>query len=409
MRRKTSALDILVAAVFCIALCGPVALAAAMHAGIDLPHRLAGGDAEYLEGTQAAADIRVSPAAFASKELQDGIDSGLKASTPFRADALLASSAAQRSLIRLANVPFDWAAYPTYFGSERVYIPSANALSNLPWEEIPAMLTGIDWFCRHLADFAARYPDKGFYLVVPCGGGYPPTSPVYGLMQNPLTAQEAMERLRSGLEGCENVTIISDDDLYASPDEYYQAYYRTDHHWSIRGIETIYRRLAEAMGKEPQPFGEVTDVPGLVYNGSNARKGLMLLGESVPVAADAFANVEFTYLDGTTQPASVHPEVSPDDPRFAYDFYDKYYRRPVVAHSDAEGSAALVRDSFGGAFVAPLGTLYGEVTQYNALPPEAEQTTLEAIVAESGADDVVFVCGLQNIARARSNHPGLFE
>ena len=382
-------------------------------AHVDLPAWLTAEEATYLSGGKSDIDIHAEATleGFASGSFQNALEAEIGNFIPAKASLLLGDAALQRSTIALSDRLFGWGCYPTFYGSTVLYLPECGFLAGLPMQDSEEVRAGLEAFSGGLAQFAARHPDKTFYVVLPDSAQFSTLLPSSRLIASPLDATTAARLLSSEWEDIPNLSLslAAYDDL----DGFTSSFYRTDGHWNGYGALKAYGAL---MADLPQleEIGVEGEVEGPVFNGQNSRHGLMLL--DYPAIEPRLDASSIKVASGATGWILAEDDalVFGDYPfESEYNFYASWYGGDidtVLTNDEKEGSALLVSDSFGDAFRWLLAQSYRKVSNYTDLHVGSQGgVTLEDRIAQSDSDTIVFVGQPSGYVNFLDRKPGYFS
>lgn len=392
MRLRSALFSVLV----CVFLCGPALLFGALRLGADVPVQLTAEPAQFLAGGAKSADVAAAASGegFRSKQLQSAVETEIGNYIPAKATAIEMNAGVQRGFIAASDVLFGWGCYPTYFGSGRITVPSADAVTYLPRKYGDWARRDWEGFAAGLASVASRYPEKRFVVYVVGAYDDPSCNPAYALVTDPLRPENCVAIMEEALSGSSNVTVLSHS--YGSEEEYYQDFFRTDHHWNIDGAFAAYGQIADELGLEAIPEQGIWEIPDYWYTGATARWGLDMLRERVFDCGNSFAELVVMRSDGSVLHGDDHAAFW-DAPELKkpYTFYDSYYDNLgecVIAGGDGERSALLVSNSYKGAIQRPLASSYRQLTVTGQLHSATPLTlTLAEQIEAADADDIIIV------------------
>ena len=410
----SKAVNIAIAILFSAVLVGPAVVWGCEKAGIELPSWASAQDATYLSGNSVEADAwsAASLEGFASGRFQDELANEVANRIPFKASAMLGNAAGQRSLIALANAPFGYEAYPTFYSSDRLAIPAYNAVAYLPYKRSEEMLEQVEAFGRNLAQLAQAHPDKRFVVCLVQGYQEPAANPAYRLVANPALPGEYAEVLQQATRTASNV--LASSQAYDTLEDYYANFFHTDHHWNHHGVERAYNDIAAWLGLPAfEEAGEV-GFGDYRYSGAIARWGLDLVEEEVSGTAYGFPGLSVVAPDGTQGPYNHDVFFDRSDPGVRYAFYDSYYGDSLGAsqlRGLGERTLLVVANSFGSALTPYLAEHYQATDQSFAIHPSGydPQSRLEAQLLEGGFDDVVIVANPTDLANFQAACPDYLD
>lgn len=381
--------------------------------GVEFPESTGiGQDWRYLEGRAVAQAPEVSLRAFASGGMQDAVEDYAADSLPLHDQAMLLNAALQRVGISQAASLAGYDVYPTYYGSTRLYIPSQDAVTYLPFSHDPHHDQRLAEWAQGLHRFAQAYPDKRFVVYVVGGYQEPAVDPAYALVSNAFTPQVAVDAFAAQFADCPNVSVLTD--TYDSLDDYYREFFRSDHHWNILGALRGYNTIAAALGLQ------AVDVQGLslrevladyTFSGATARWGRCMVADEAFDADLDYSSVSYE-AGGEVLDGNDHSAFFGYDPAgIEYAFYDAYYNSVPdgTIQGPGQGSALLISNSYGGAIQRQLATQFATLDKSVALWPGYTGMDFAGLLDESGADTIVFVANPSDYMNAVTALPDFFS
>lgn len=409
----------------CLFLCGPAILFGALKAGIAVPVELTAEPAKYLIGgvSQSAILPNLNIDGFANKKLQAAIEDSVGNYVPSKANALLTNAALQRAIITFSDLPQSFRCYPTYFDSSVIYDPTCNALAQKPLQDTKEVQNGIREFAVGFADLVQKFPDRKFVIIVADISNTSLSNPALCLSDDTYTTVMLNAMLKKVCAGFENVSVI--DCSYDNPRDYYQYFYRTDHHWNGWGALDAYERSIDSLESNYAErlrgaLNDTVSLKGLEWlseHGYSCRDGLMLINE--PVNEPEFSLSEITLEEGSPPLMLLDDGVArmkEAGPIASYDFYQTWYGQwqDTVAVNDGAalpGSSALVVcDSFGTAFKWIASTGFGRVeTLYDLHGNRTEATPLAETLLGSDCEIVFLVACAADYQKVLDRFPGYLD
>lgn len=364
--------------------------------GIAVPVELTAEPARYLAGGAASADVgaNLNLDDFVDKELQSAIETEIGNYIPGKAVAIETNAGMQRTAIAGSSALFPWDCYPTYFGSGRLSLPQADAVTYLPRSRNESMESAWRAFAEGVSCMAEKYPDKRFVLYVVGGYQEPAFDPAYDLVSSPMRPEDCVDVLKDAVTDVSNVSVLSLS--YKSSEDYYHDFFRTDHHWNINGAFRAYGAIAEELNLRTVESGGTWEIPEYWFTGATARWGVDLLRERVFDCNNSFSELVAKRANGMELRGDDHSDFW-DSPVFGkpYRFYDSYYDNLgdcTITGGIGDRSALLVGNSYRGAIQRPLASSYHSLTVNSQLHPATPVTaTLEEQMLAAKADDVIFV------------------
>lgn len=387
-------------------LCGPALLLGASCLNIGLPSWLTSADATYLAGGVRDADLleQCNPEGILSGSFRDAAEAEVGNYIPTKAIAIVANASMQRSAIAASNAMFEWPCYPSSFGSTDLYVPAQHSIVKWPREGTPSEIDGLTKFAESVEAVAMEHRDVPFAAYVVARSEASSANPARPLVERSFVATDAAALMEESMEG---VTVITHDP--ASLEEYYDLYFRSDHHWRAEGAADAYNQFADIFQK-PKVSGDAERVDGPLYSGSYARNSLCLI-EDVPTQMSCdFSMIELS--NGVeSQDGAAHTRYrNASNSNKHYYFYDLFYDPFVSAKGTGEGRLLLVSDSFGFSLIRPLATGFSELSCSRALQADAStEENLEAMIDEIDPDMVLFVADPGNYATFCDRNPQFFN
>jgi hypothetical protein len=398
------------------ALCVPAVSYVVQKSGIDLPPWVTTEDITHLSG--ASTDVNVSSKAnwadVVAGTFQTAAQKEVGNFVPGKAAATLANAALQRSAIAASNVLFDWPCYPTYFGASRIYIPAQNALSYMPPKDVENLQQGWAAFANALVEAARQLPDVQFVFYAAGGYDLPAVNPAYDLVTNSVNYDDFYSAMNSVIleSGLTNIQVLKSE--YNNLDDYYQDFFRTDHHWNIKGALAAYAQICEALDLPVNDFGDYVTLQNYKFSGATARWGLDLIDEEVFDLEDQFDYLLINgFLSGSDRSAFWdYPE------RYKkYAYYDKTYDslgKCNITGGNGADNVLLLSNSYKGALQRPLAFSAANLKVSDALHPAAYQSLandggLVNLVESGNTSKVVIVGTSADTATFGCKHSDLLE
>lgn len=328
-----------------------------------------------------------------------------------RDNVILANAGLQRFYIQVANIPFCWECYPTYFASDKVYSKEQNAIVDMPLKRCDLDYLGLKSFADGMIEMAIRYPDKQFVVFLPTNSYSAPQSPVIKLTSSPLTIDIAFKVFENASSTApNNIVFLTDGNKYTSSKQYYDHYFRTDHHWNGIGAIEAFNDMSTDLGKEPyHDYNIITSVNR--YLGSHSRIALQLTDEPILDPDIDYSAViisqdenESDGLDGND-----HSSFSTASINKYFDFHGAYYTSGSKYTGPADGTALLVSDSFGDAIARPIANRYSTLYRNNLLHGHSTQGSMINLIESYNPDSIITIATLSDYESATDHISGLFE
>lgn len=238
-----------------------------------IPEAISTRPAKYLSGGVESVNIyeHLNINGFKNKQLQTSLETRISNSIPAKATAILSQAALQRELIMASNGLFSWDCYPTYYGSGRLYIPRSNALTYMPSQSGDHYEAQWMAFADGLKTVAAASPEKRFLVYVVQGYTEPAYDPAYQLVSTSLKPQECADYFAAAFSDAPNISVLTKS--YDTAVDYYEDFFRTDHHWNIRGAFGAYNQICDELQLESINMEGVWDIEGYYFFGRYGSMG----------------------------------------------------------------------------------------------------------------------------------------
>lgn len=368
-------------------------------------------EAEYLTGEKAISTIQLPTSldGFLSKKTQKHIEQYIDWCVPAKATTMLATSSLQRDAISLSNKLFGFACYPTFFGSDVLYLPEYEGLMRCPNDTVEQTKRGLAEFCDGLDSWAQNHLDIQIWLVMADISEHSSLNPAVSYMNPGFSTDEAVEYLKSWLHDLNNVRFGYEP--CESLDEYFSQYYLTDHHWNGFGAARAYMSLGRG-SKLSEGLSQCT--AGIRNNGSLARSGLDLLDE--PVAEPALdvsgleprADYDALLLSNKSGVPNVNPL------QLEFNFYHEWYgpsaNCEIKNHDITGANACVVGDSYSSAFQWLVARDFSQVSTYLDMHGSHKgNETLDERLDDSNAKVVCFVGCVTAFADFLQSNPNYFN
>lgn len=387
-----------------LVLCSPALLFSAQRiCHLDLPDWVTAESSTFLEGGNQEVHVKQSLTldGWSSGKLQSDLALAIENYIPFKSSALLGNAFFQRQAIAVSNALFQYEAFPTFFGSEGLYIPEVDALAKHPTAPLSQYTDGLRKTARGLSAFAQRHPDITFCLVLADPSNFSEANPAGTLVSKRLTTQECASILETELADASNVHVVPV--AYDNVSDLYANYYRTDHHWNGYGAISAYDAVKEIAGlddvklasEDPLVFA---DFP---CNGSYSREFLCLLNEE-----QIEPNIDVDMYGEHSEGA---PFIISNDPVASlksagewgqFDFYAQWFGSAVMTAKrplsngmiEDDSRAVIIQDSYNDALHWLLAQNYSYTQSYSDIKyPRYDQATLIDRLEEVDPDIVYFV------------------
>lgn len=368
---------------------------AALVDGYTIPSR------SYLEGRTRQGVPEATLETLSSGDFQSQAEQFLADRFPKRDGVLIRNAEMQGMTIKLANLPFNYPALPTFFGSRYVYLPEWGSIQDIPFSQRDYPSKRVESAARKWAGFMSAHPDSHWCFAMVDRAFTSGSSPTCGLIGRPADYQFFEERFSRVLPGGCMLTDLS----CSSTEVYFSDYYHTDHHWQVQGAAKAYRKIVTELDREPKDLDDFVMVFGGPFFGSGVRSGL------APLASDVVYDVSY---DASSFSVRANGEDIPrsDIDEFLSDSY-KSYRKPAkyanvyadYFHKDyglleyfnadaPEGTLLIIGDSYTNCMDRFFAENYQHVS---IIDPRYYENNLDAYVDELAPDDIVVLMSANNL------------
>lgn len=346
---------------------------------------------------------------LASGSFQSGFEKAASDHVPYRDELLRANASAQRLGIRTANLPFGYAAIPTYYGSEYAEAPAAQVVQAMPATQSEEMASALAANADALNSLGEKI-DGTLVYYRPARLDCSSMSPVSKLMRNVADEDYIQSAFLDELDGRWQVAF----DEYSSLGEYKKDFFRTDHHWKIGGAVKGYESIMDALGKEPVSFSEPESVGWPTWYGSASRVGIdfAVKGEKVQDVDYERSTLKVTVDGEEKSEASLDRGYSAKKaksytPKKSYEscygawFHGDYGIITIENPSCANGETLLViGDSFTNCMERFLAESYARVV---VVDPRHFEGSLSALIDEEKPRDLVCILSDQRVRGDENN------
>lgn len=368
-----------------------------------LPDKLDNGAFSYLEGAQLQSFPDISLDSFIDGTFQDESEAYLSGCWPARDTSLLFNSALQRIFITVADFPWNFDAIPSYYGSGQAYLKESDSITNLMSKNTSEFQNKLQDAVDSYSSFARNHPEYRIAFYIPDKSNITPTSPLTNLQSNVYTWNT--------LDGCflekldDSIIAIINNVPAENTKEFYELYFKTDHHWNMKGAYKGYLNIAHALGLTDCISATNLKISSIPMYGSYSRSAMMF-----PNTPDHIIDFEFnTDLNSyEVESGSTSGDTSllantkiMSDPSTASnillrDRYAEYfpYRNAYLTciHNpdQTNGRSLLI---VGDSFSRPIDRLfaYHYENTYNFDPRSTESVTIDNILEKYSIDDILFL------------------
>ena len=362
-------------------------------------------ETSWTESRSYSGIAEVTVENIVSGELQDSIDLALTVRVPARDAIMLAWSAVQRAVIAVANLPFGFAAYPTYYGSGYVYVPEYGAVLDGALTTDDVSEEEVAGYAETISAIIESAPDVEWLFCLVDRDATTAANPSHDLVSDPADYSWYEEHFLALLPS--SCTVI--DLSYDSSDEFFENFFLTDHHWRITGAIAAYAQIIAALGKDAIEFGEVVVGFDGEFWGSGTRLGLAFTDEADKVYDVLYDASELTVTingsktgDGSLLDVGVGNATQPHllaDMHWYY-FHADYGVIKIVNNDLDNGEALLIiADSYSNS----LERFFAESYQYvYVLDPRHTSIEITEFLTSHDVDAAIFLMGYNTLVDVTS-------
>lgn len=355
----------------------------------------------YLEGREYQQAPRLTVKRLSNGTFQSEFEHFTSDSVPYRNNAILADATLERAIIELGNVPFGYEAYPTFFNSRYVFCPSWGSITEYPDTQKTLTQKALNDAAGVFSSLMTNNPDIRWRMAIVDRSRNSLASPARQYVAQPADYPFVMREFAELLPDACTVFDLSFSDTAA----YYDAYFKTDHHWQVEGALQAYRRVVESFGKSP--IDDVTLVTGYEgpFYGSEARSGLITDNsdsvEDVAYEQSALkvkANgkkKEPSFLGGYSKWGDAYEKRNEFDNVYAHYFHgDPGIMEITNQQLEDASSLLIIADSFSNNVERFFAENYQTVY---VIDPRHYESSLQQFLNERKIDDAVFIMGSNTI------------
>jgi hypothetical protein len=386
-----------------------VMFAAFAYKGMDkidiLPSFLDNGKLSYLDGRNLQTLPKISLDGFKEGVLQEEMEQYLSDCFPARDSALLLNAASQRTFIQVANMPFNFDVYPTFFGASVVYMPSKEILSYVPLKRNTKTISSLEGLTEKIANTTLLNNDSKLLLYIPNHLLASPLNPVLKHTSNTFTLDDVKTLMLPILNEKADLLI---DDSDESLTQWKEFYFSKDHHWQISGAYRAYCEIAKELELEPLVYTDTLSFSQYPFYGALGRRGLFLKSgdyikdyvfELPDYVTTRDAKTPFTR---SNKKAMIDGKVDMNQVKYgAYSYYyGADYDRIIYEVEENKGKENLliIGDSFKQPIEPMLATSYHKTY---VVDPRRFDLDLQKFIEEYQVTDVVIIANLNSFFEFR--------
>ena len=244
----------------------------AKKAGV-LPECLDNGDISYLEkNAYLTLDFTTGFQGFIDGKFQKDFEKFASSRIPRHDDWLLAKGEIQFKTIEVSNLIFNYNVIPTFFGSSYSYDRKHDSVVQQSVKKEEKLKKAYNKIAKNINGFAKMNTNLKITQCTPdrisCSSANPTRKLISNSFNNDFKEKQFSKKLREE---------ISHVDLsYKKISEYYDDYYKTDHHWNgigaMKAYEEIMNQVYPNNPRFEKPQETVFDEP--LFWGTYSRSGI---------------------------------------------------------------------------------------------------------------------------------------
>lgn len=249
---------------------------------------------------------------------------------------------------------------------------------------------------RYLNTFAERFEGRIALAAIPNSAGvYPELLPAYAPA---LDQAKTLAEIREAVEG-----HMAAPDLLAALGAHKQeaVYFKTDHHYTMRGAYYTYVQIMAALGQEPLPLDAFT-----VSTLSKEFYGTYYAKAGTPLTAPDVLEL-YQPIDGYSYTMTVHDTGETREGLYNFDYLqteDQYAlfldgnRASITVHTSVKNGRTLLvlKDSYAHCLVPFLANHYERL---EIVDLRYFKQNIAAYAREKGCNEAVFVYGIESLLR----------
>ena len=240
-----------------------------------LPATFNNGKYSYLEGSTLQTRPKFTIKSFAEGTFQTNFEKWLGSKVPKRDSVILFNAKTQFEVISIANRIFDFGCIPTFFGSGYSYKKNTDFIYPTILTKTQKLATSLTNAANAINEF--KKSESGITLTVALAdrSSMSDANPTKSLVSNPTNNSFIYSNFYTNLDS--EITIV--DLSYSKSEDYEQDFFKTDHHWNIKGATKAYTKIMNQAypNLETTIFEKSVEYTSPSFNGANARRSLKLV------------------------------------------------------------------------------------------------------------------------------------
>lgn len=379
----------------------------------DLPAFVTNEDYSKLSGGTTPTDLNAhfNLDGFLGEDMQSSLESKIEDYIPFRANIVFGFAISQQNAIKLSNCLFNWACYPTFYGSDMAYLVDYDAVRIIPPPHCTstAIKNGTRSYFTEMTAVAERYPSKTFVVYAVDALEVSQTNPVSRLMSSNIASLDDFIDTANDAISAENLVLLHDE--YASTEDYYEHFFKTDHHWNIKGAFNAYAKIAYSLNMDidSELMSNLEYLHDLRVLGSAARSARMYLTETVFDSPMVIEGLKSLSDEGAYNPIAWKDNWIYWDQDTIIDFYSARYTHTIgsdaVIRGNESKSILLLSDSFGESLRFLLAHSSRQIVNREDISRSHLSENIDSLIQRYDPDSIVVVAHPLNLSQFVSNNP----
>ena len=363
----------------------------------DIPQR------SYLEGRayQKASEVLAEP--IQDGQFQKSAEQYIADRLPNRDLVLLNNAKLQRHIIELSNAPCAFPVYPSFYDSRYLIWPDKNAILEAPSKKKIETEEVVDKAVGTYASLMERHPRINWAFALVERSRISPNTPAHDLVSDPADYQYYSDALKRVLPASCSIVDLSQKDA----EEYFEHYFKTDHHQQVVGGIDAYTKILQVFGRHPIEFKDVYAASEEPFFGSGARESLVIENEmcdfvedvsyshgDYQVVADGAERSADFLSHGLSETGAAYEKENKYANMYAGYFHTDYGLIEIRNDSAPEGSLLIIGDSFTNNMDYFFAENYRQVF---VVDPRYCKFSVDEFVAAHQIDDAVFLMASNNM------------
>ena len=239
-----------------------------------LPASFNNGTYSYLEAAKLQTRPKLALSSIKDGTFQSQTEKWITTKVPKRDSVMLFNAKVQRSVIRTANLAFGFDSVPTFYGSSYSYNSKLEIITEQAGKATNEKKQNLNEASGAINEFQQEHSDLNVTVATPDRTAHSEANPTFSLVSNVVTKQFMHDNFIDKL----NSSVQYVDLSIADEEEHSEVFFKTDHHWSIKGARSAYLKIMDEAYTDLNKvrFDELITYEKPAFYGSLARRALML-------------------------------------------------------------------------------------------------------------------------------------